>query len=84
MKLLIDESGTAIRKPVVEWLITAIGELGVLLSVEYFDNPTEHSLNQTRQIQLGFQTQHALEVADQLQKLARSIQAAARHPKPVN
>jgi hypothetical protein len=72
-RLKLDKRGNVITQPVTGYELTYLARIGVLVSVDYVDNPREFKTGVTKRVQLALTPKKAKQHVESLQRVARRL-----------
>jgi hypothetical protein len=72
-ELKLDKRGKVITQPVTGYELTYLAEIGVLLSVDYVDNPRQIKIGVTRRVQLVLSPKKAQQLGESLQRVTNRL-----------
>jgi hypothetical protein len=72
-ELKLDKKGNVITQPVKGYELTELVGIGVLLSVDYVDNPRELKTGVTKRVQLALTPKKAKQLGQSLQRVANRL-----------
>jgi hypothetical protein len=70
-RLKLDRRGNVITQPVTGYELSYLAGIGVLLSVDYVDNPRKLTTGEPRRVQLTLTPHKAQQLGESLQRVAR-------------
>jgi hypothetical protein len=71
--LKLDKRGNVITQPVTAYELSYLAGIGVLLSVDYVDNPRKLTTGEPRRVQLTLTPKKAQQLGEALQRVARRL-----------
>jgi hypothetical protein len=72
-ELKLDKRGNIITQPVTGYELTYLDGIGVLLSVDYVDNPRRIKIGVTRRVQLALTPKRAKQLGESLQRVTNRL-----------
>ena len=69
-QLKLDKRGNVITQPVTGYELSYLAGIGVLLSVDYLDNPRKIGTGEARRVQLALTAKKAQQLGQSLQRVA--------------
>jgi hypothetical protein len=72
-QLKLDKRGNIVTQPVTGYSLSHLAGIGVLLSVDYVDNPRKIGTGEARRVQLALTAKKAQQLGQSLQRVANRL-----------